>query len=82
MEKRDPGRPKKKLREEDWRQKWYDAAESESYSSIGVWEAYEAAIINYHTADENSRAPAHSSEKNSRNVHSGEKVRSTRIRTC
>ena len=57
MEKRDPGRPKKKLREEDWRQKWYDAAESESYSSIGVCEAYEAAIINYHTADENSRAP-------------------------
>ena len=57
MEKRDPGRPKKKLREEDWRQKWYAAAESESYSSIGVWEAYEAAIINYHTADENSRAP-------------------------
>ena len=56
MEKRGPGRPKKKLREEDWRQKWYDAAESESYSSIGVWE-YEAAIINYHTADENSRAP-------------------------
>ena len=43
MEKRDPGRSKKKLREEDWRQKWYDAVESESYSSIGVWEAYEAA---------------------------------------
>ena len=58
MENRGPGRPKKKLREEDWRQKWYDAAESESYSSIGVWEteSYEAAIINYHTADENSRA--------------------------
>ena len=36
MENRGPGRPKKKLREEDWRQKWYDAAESESYSSIGV----------------------------------------------
>ena len=57
MENRGPVRPKKKLREEDWRQKWYDAAESESYSSIGVWELYEAAIINYHTADENSRAP-------------------------
>ena len=47
MENRGPGRPKKKLREEDWRQKWYGAAESESYSSIGVWESYEAAIINY-----------------------------------
>ena len=57
MENRGPGRPKKKLREEDWRQKWYDAAENESYSSIGVWESYEAAIINYHTANENSRAP-------------------------
>ena len=56
MENRDPGRPKKKLRE-DWRQKWYDAAESESYNSIEVWESYEAAIINYHPADENSRAP-------------------------
>ena len=56
MEKRGPGKHKKKLRGEDWRQKWYDTAESESYSSIGVWE-YEAAIINYHTADENSRAP-------------------------
>ena len=53
MENHSPGRPKKKLRE-DWRPKWYDAAESES---IGVWESYEAAIINYHTADENSRAP-------------------------
>ena len=81
MEKRDPGRPKKKLREEDWRQKWYDAAESQSYSSVGVWEAYEAAIINYYTADENSRAPI-LPKQNSRNVHSGEKVRSTRIRTC
>ena len=57
MEKLGLGRPKKKLRGEDWRQKWYDAAESESYSSIGVWEAYEAAIINYHTADENIRVP-------------------------
>ena len=57
MEKRGPGRPKKKLREEDWRQKLYNAADSESYSSFGVWESYEAAIINYHTADENSRAP-------------------------
>ena len=56
MENRGQGRPKKKLREEDWRQKWYDAAESESYSSIGVLESYEA-VINYHTADENSRAP-------------------------
>ena len=56
MENRNPGRSKKKLRE-DWRQKWYDAAESESYSSIEVWESYKAAIINYHTADENSRAP-------------------------
>ena len=71
MEKRGPGRPKKKLREEDWRQKWYDVAESKSYSSIGVWEEYEAAIINYHTADENSRAPI-LPKKNSRNVHSGE----------
>ena len=44
MEKRNPGRPKNKLREEDWRQKWHDAAESESYSSIVVWESYEAAI--------------------------------------
>ena len=52
--KRDLGGSKKKLREEDWRRKWYDAAESES---IGVWELYEASIINYHTADENSRAP-------------------------
>ena len=57
MENCGPGRPKKKLREEDWRQKWYDAAESKSYSSIGVWEPYEAAIINYHTTDENSRVP-------------------------
>ena len=57
MENRGPGRPKKKLREEDWRQKWYDIAESESYSSIGVRESYKAVIINYHTADENSRAP-------------------------
>ena len=57
MENRGPGRPKKKLSEEYWRQKWYDAAESESYSSIGVWESYEAVIVNYHTADENSRAP-------------------------
>ena len=56
MENHGPGRPKKKLREEYWRQKWYDAAESESYSSIGVWESYEAAIINHHTADEYSRA--------------------------
>ena len=56
MEKCGTGRPKKKLRE-DWRQKWYDAAESESYSSIELWEAYEAVIINYHTADENSRVP-------------------------
>ena len=36
MENRGPGRPKKKLRE-DWRQKWYDAAESKSYSSIEVY---------------------------------------------
>ena len=47
---------KKKLRE-DWREKWYDAAESESYSSIGIWESYAPAIINYHTVHENSRAP-------------------------
>ena len=59
IENRGPGRLKKNLREEDWRQKWYDAAESESYSSIGVCKSYEAAIINYHTADENSRAPIH-----------------------
>ena len=57
MENRCPGRPKKKLKEVVWTQKWYDAAESESYSSIGVWESYEAAIINYHTADEKSRMP-------------------------
>ena len=57
MENHGLGRPKKKLREENWRQKWYDTEESESYSSIGVWESYEAAIINYHTVDENSRAP-------------------------
>ena len=56
MENCSPGRPKKKLREENWRQKWYDAAESESYSSIGVWKSYEAAIVNHHTTDENSRA--------------------------
>ena len=62
MENRGPGRPKKKLREEDCRQKWYDAVESEGYSSIGVRESYEAAIINHHTADENSSA--HSYEKN------------------
>ena len=67
MEKHVPGRPKKKLRGEDWRQKWYDAAESESYSSIGVWEPYEAEIINYHTADENSRVPI-LTEKISRNI--------------
>ena len=56
MENRSPGMPKKKLREEYWRQKWYDAAEAESYCSIGMWELYAAAIINYKTADENSRA--------------------------
>ena len=72
MENRGPGRPKNKLRE-DWRQNWYDAAESEVYSSTEVWEPYEAAIINCHTADENSRAPI-LTEKISRNVYSGEKV--------
>ena len=39
MEKRSPGRPK---------MKWYDAAKSESYSSIRVCESYEATIINPH----------------------------------
>ena len=41
--KRGPGRPRKKPRQDDWEQQWYDAVESEHCSVVGVFDSYGAA---------------------------------------
>ena len=57
VEKRRPGRPRKKPRQdEDWRQHWHDAVENKRCSSVRVWESYESSIIS-HFADKPSKEP-------------------------
>ncbi len=49
VEKRRPGRPRKKPRQDDdWKQQWSDAVENESSSLLRAWESYEAIIVNYY----------------------------------
>ena len=55
-EKRQPGRPRKKTRHEDWSQYWHDAVENEWCSTLQVWESFESSIIGHFT-DKPSKEP-------------------------
>ncbi len=54
--KRGPGRPRKKLRQEDWQQRWYDAVEGEQRILLQVVDSYEAAHVTCY-AEKASIAP-------------------------
>ena len=57
VEKRQPGNPRKKPRQdEDWRQHWHDAVENDRCSSVRVSESYESSTIS-HFADKPSKEP-------------------------
>ena len=59
VEKRWPGRPRKKpWQSDDWRELGNDAVENERYSSIRVWESYESSVVN-HFADKPREEPIH-----------------------
>jgi len=53
--KQGPGRPRKKLRQEDWNQQWIDAVESECCGLVRAWDSYEAAYVTYYA--DNAGAP-------------------------
>ena len=52
--KRRPGRPRKKVRVDDWREQWYKAVENEQCHIIEIFGAYEEACGSHYA----NRAPA------------------------